>query len=179
VPIGRDLAGTAGPDVLLGAGASDRLRGLAGDDEIDGGDGRDLASGGAGGDRIAGGPGSDLILGGPGDDRLDGGAGPDVIAGGGGRDRIDGGPGNDTLRGGSGADVFVFGARSGIDRIADFAPGTDRLDLSALPGFGSWAEVQSALSSVPGGAVLDLGGGSLVLLTGIDPALLSARDFLL
>lgn len=178
VPIGRDLAGTAGPDVLLGAGASDRLRGLAGDDDIDGGDGRDLASGGAGADRIAGGPGSDLILGGPGDDRLEGGAGADVIAGGSGRDRIDGGPGNDTLRGGPGADVFVFAPRSGIDRIADFAPGTDRLDLSAHPGFGSWAEVRSALSSVPGGTVLDLGGGTLVLLTGIDPARLSAGDFL-
>jgi Ca2+-binding RTX toxin-like protein len=107
-----------------------------------------------------------------------GGAGPDLLVGGSGDDRLEGGPGNDTLRGGTGADVFVFVPGSGIDRIADFAPGEDRVDLSGHPGFGGWTAVAPALSAGQGGALLDLGGGDRVLLTGIDPASLTADDFL-
>lgn len=196
VRIGRDLAGTGGPDTLLGADGGDRIRGLGGDDRLeglggndalaggagndwlDGGAGREILSGGAGDDTAIGGAGGDILLGGPGDDRLEGGAGADLIVGGGGNDRIDGGPGNDTLRGGQGADVFVFRAGSGVDRIADFVPGVDHVDLSAHPGFGSWAEVQPALTAAQGGTLLDLGGGDLVLLAGIDQTSLAADDFL-
>jgi hypothetical protein len=72
----------------------------------------------------------------------------------------------------------VFQPGSEFDRIADFEPGIDRVDLSGHPGFGSWAQVQPALSAAPGGSILDLGGGDRVFLTGIEPALLSADDFL-
>jgi Ca2+-binding RTX toxin-like protein len=196
VQIGRDVTGTSGPDVLFGADGADRLRGLGGDDtleglrgndslaggagadRIDGGAGRDVASGGAGGDVVAGGAGGDLLMGGPGNDVIDGGAGADVIAGGGGNDRIEGGAGNDTLRGGAGADVFVFRSGSGVDRIADFAPGEDAIDLSGYPGFGTWAAVEAALSEGAGGALLALGGGDAVLLSGVDVAALGADDFL-
>jgi Ca2+-binding RTX toxin-like protein len=196
VRIGRDLAGTEGPDLLLGADGGDRLRGLggndtlrglagndaivggAGADRMEGGDGGDVLSGGAGDDVALGGPGGDLLLGGPGNDRLEGGPGAELIVGGSGNDRIDGGAGNDTFRGGAGADVFVFLPGSGVDRIADFTRGADRVDLSGHPGFGSWGAVQPALSAGSGGALLDLGGGDRVLLTGIDPAALTADDFL-
>jgi serralysin len=174
VQIGRDLAGTAGPDVLVGADAGDRLRGLAGDDMLSGLGARDVISGGFGADVILGGDGADFLMGGPGDDRIEGGPGADVISGGSGNDRIDGGPGNDTLRGGPGADVFVFRPGSGVDRIADFEPGLDRIEL---PGQ-SWEAVRSGLADGAGGTVLDLGGGDLLLLTGIDPLALSADDFL-
>ena len=196
VRIGRDLVGTEGPDTLLGADGSDRLMGLggndtleglggndallggAGNDRLDGGTGRDVLAGGAGDDNASGGPDGDILLGSPGNDALEGGAGADLIVGGSGNDRIDGGPGNDTLRGGQGADVFVFRPGSGIDRIADFTPRLDRMDLSSHPGFGGWAEVQPALTAAQGGTLLDLGGGDRVLLTGIDPASLTADDFL-
>ena len=196
VRIGRDLAGGPGADTLLGADGGDRLRGFGGDDTLqglggndalvggagadglEGGEGRDVLSGGADDDIAQGGPGGDLLLGGPGGDRLEGGAGSELITGGSGDDRIEGGPGNDTLRGGTGADVFVFLPGSGVDRIADFDRGADRVDLSGHPGFGGWADVRPALAPAPGGAILDLGGGDRVLLTGIDPASLTADDFL-
>ena len=65
-----------------------------------------------------------IMRGGHGDDTLGGGAGADLISG---------GPGTDRLIGGPGADCFVFGAiDTGNDRILDFEPTEDCLDLSAL-----------------------------------------------
>ena len=60
------------------------------------------------------------LLGSNGADTLTGGAGNDVIAG---------GPGSDTLTGNGGADTFAFTAapNGAVDRIADFASGTDKL----------------------------------------------------
>ena len=64
---------------------------------------------------VLGGSGRDTLMGTPGDDRITGGAGADV------------------LTGGAGADTFVYlSLRDAGDRITDFVPGTDRLDLSAL-----------------------------------------------
>jgi hypothetical protein len=97
-------------------GRAPRIVGTGGDDR---------ARGTAFADRIAGRDGDDALIGGGGADRLDGGPG---------RDRLVGGPGRDTLAGGPGADTFVFAAaaHAGRDRIRDFAPGTDRIDLSAI-----------------------------------------------
>jgi Ca2+-binding RTX toxin-like protein len=173
--IGRNLGGGAGADRVTGADSPDRLRGLDGDDAIDGFGGRDVIAGGNGADAVTGGAGGDMILGGPGNDALTGGEGADLIAGGGGADRIEGGPGNDTLRGGAEADLFVFAPGSGTDRIADFAPG-DVIDLSARPGVSGPGSLN--LSSTPDGALIDLGGGDRVILTGIDAASLGADDFL-
>jgi Ca2+-binding RTX toxin-like protein len=65
-----------------------------------------------------------------GDDLLLGGAGADVVTGGDGADIIGDGAGTDTLAGGAGADRFVLSGDGTADRIADFEPGQDRLDLS-------------------------------------------------
>lgn len=64
---------------------------------------------------------------------LQGGAGRDNLLGTAGDDRITGGAGADVLTGGAGADTFVYQSiRDAGDRITDFVPGTDRIDLSAL-----------------------------------------------
>ncbi|MET4128793.1 calcium-binding protein [Roseovarius sp. MBR-6] len=75
-----------------------------------------------------------LLTGTAGDDLLMArGFGADTLSGGAGNDILVSGPGETAMRGGAGADVFVVSAGSGLVRITDFAPGTDRLDLSALP----------------------------------------------
>jgi cysteinyl-tRNA synthetase len=65
-------------------------------------------------------------------DRINALAGNDRVNGRAGNDRLDGGLGQDTLIGGTGRDQFVFDTKLGssnIDRITDFAPGTDRIVL--------------------------------------------------
>ena len=70
---------------------------------------------------------------GNGADTLYGLGGDDIIAAGAGDDALIGGAGNDTLTGGSGKDIFVIDSyRFDRDVVADFAIGTDKLDLSAL-----------------------------------------------
>jgi Ca2+-binding RTX toxin-like protein len=110
----------SGADRIVGSGESDALLGYGG---------RDVLKGGGGNDRLGGGYGNDT---------LDGGTGHDRIFGGGGDDRILSGTGSDTLTGGAGNDRFVFasaaaaGAWSGRDRITDFAPDRDMIDLAAI-----------------------------------------------
>ncbi|MBD3676953.1 MAG: hypothetical protein HUJ27_00955 [Rhodobacteraceae bacterium] len=72
-------------------------------------------------DILTGSEAGDLIEGRDGDDTINGGAGADIL-----RD----GAGVDSLRGGVGADYFLFVADGEIDRIEDFEPGIDRIDLS-------------------------------------------------
>lgn len=79
-----------------------------------------LLTGTGTGDQLRGGAGDDLLLGRWGNDTLLGGPGQDVLVA---------GPGRDSLYGGGDADVFVFTADGQPDRIEDFQPGLDRLDL--------------------------------------------------
>jgi len=89
------------------------------------------------------------------DDSLFGGAGDDVLDGGAGADRLEGGGGVDALTGGSGADRFVFVPGDGIDRIADFAPGEDRLLFVGLAGAGDLALGIDALGNAVVGYGVD------------------------
>jgi len=77
---------------------------------------------------------ADSLVAGMGDDSLSGGAGNDTLSGGVGNDTLSGGAGDDSLIGGLGADVFKFDTdlkTAGIDTIADFVTGTDKIVLSA------------------------------------------------
>jgi Ca2+-binding RTX toxin-like protein len=69
------------------------------------------------------------------DNTLTGNIAMNALSGGAGDDRIDGMAGRDTLTGGDGADLFSFstGIKDGknVDAIKDFAPGEDKLYLSA------------------------------------------------
>jgi Ca2+-binding RTX toxin-like protein len=70
------------------------------------------------------------LLGSTGNDTLIGGAGNNRLVGSGGNDRLSGGAGTDTLTGGAGADAFVVnGPADGVDRITDFTPGTDFMEI--------------------------------------------------
>jgi hypothetical protein len=101
---------------------------------INGGSGSNTLRGTALGDRIEGRTGDDILYGRKGADIIVGGKDDDVIYGGRGHDDISGGLGNDVLKGGRGNDTFVFDTALGpdnIDRIKDFTPGEDRIELSA------------------------------------------------
>ena len=106
----------SGRDQLLGSSQNDHMVGYRGADALSGDRGADTLFGRAGADTLSGGRGSDRLGGGAGADLLDGGACPDL------------------LRGGDGRDVFRFGDATAADgdRIADFATGRDRIDLSAI-----------------------------------------------
>ena len=84
---------------------------------------------------IFGGSGTDTLSGLDGADELRGETGADTLLGGDGDDLLIGGSGTDSSTGGAGADTFRMstqyesGLGAAADRITDFAPGTDLIDL--------------------------------------------------
>lgn len=88
--------------------------------------------------RLVGTSGDDVLQGLASDEILRGLAGDDLLQGNLGRDLLSGGAGADTFRYASLADSFRTAASNGSDRILDFNPGEDKVDLSALgfTGFG-------------------------------------------
>jgi len=142
-----NLLGGTGNDTIQAGDGIDLVYGGAGNDEISGEQGNDTLMGGPGDDSLSGDEGNDTIVGGEGDDGLFGGDGSDFLRGGSGNDILEGGSGRDILKGGPGEDTFVFGPGSTgvgqLDRIADFRPGEDRIELSRslLPGSGLGSEL--------------------------------------
>jgi Ca2+-binding RTX toxin-like protein len=148
---------------------NDQVTGRLLDDMILLGNGRDLADGGAGNDTIWGDNGRDILRGGDGNDLLSGGNNRDQLFGGAGADTLTGGGFNDLLTGGTGADVFVITPASGTDRITDFEPGIDRIDLQSPP--------QSLTFTAVSGSTVVSAGDLTVLIMGLDPSLITAVDF--
>lgn len=111
------------------------------------------------------------------DNQITGSATSNWLLGGTGNDRIEGKGGNDVLFGESGNDIFVFGFGSGADLIGDFVPGSDRIDLSQRGT--SWTVISNSLHEYGGSTAIDLGNGSLIVLSGISAAQLQASDFIL
>ena len=122
---------TGGNDILDGSASSSPL-------EI-------YAAGGT--DSIIGGTGSDFLWGGSSDDTVSGNAGDDTLVGETGSDTLTGGTGIDALYGNSGnggdgaVDTFVFIDNWGIDFVFDFDNDIDKLDVSAVSGLNSIADV--------------------------------------
>jgi serralysin len=132
------LVGGFGNDLIDGGAGNDSVYGTHGMDTIYGLNGHDLLAGEVGRDRLYGGNGDDTLVGGRGNDRLFGGAGNDRLNGGTHDDILFAGTGSDRLTGGEGADQFVWRALNESsadrtrDRIMDFEPGLDKIDISAL-----------------------------------------------
>ncbi|MFM6588504.1 MAG: bluetail domain-containing putative surface protein, partial [Microcystis panniformis] len=78
------------------------------------------------------------ITGNSGNNSLNGAAGIDTLIGGAGNDSLNGAAGIDTLTGGTGTDIFIFqfsqSTAAALDRVTDFAIGTDKIDLLSQAG---------------------------------------------
>jgi Ca2+-binding RTX toxin-like protein len=102
----------------------------------------------AGNDELIGGSTGEQLAGEGGNDRIFGNGGNDILLGGSGNDLLNGGSGADLMTGGDGTDSFVFDsgrtfatADFGIDRIVDFAKGTDKVVLDKTS-FGAISSTQ-------------------------------------
>ncbi|PLX38033.1 MAG: hypothetical protein C0606_07255 [Hyphomicrobiales bacterium] len=179
------VAGRAGGDLIRGGSGSDKIFGEYGNDVLFGEVGRDTLNGGYGADTLNGGVyndvlygriGRDVLLGGGQADKLFGNQGYDTLKGGGGNDVLTGGPGNDRLLGNFGADRFVFDDGFDRDRIVDFTPNVDTIDLRPYSGLANFSDV-TIRANPAGYAVVDLGSDEIVLV-GVTPSQLDAGDFL-
>jgi Ca2+-binding RTX toxin-like protein len=168
---GLDLIG--GFEAVLGGSGADHITGSKGANVLRGRGGGDSLFGGAGNDRLAGGLGANRLDGGTGNDRLLGGDHVDVLSGGDGDDILHGGYDVDRATGGAGADRFVWrdveelfaNTGTGFDRILDFAPGVDRIDLSAIDPDGTGGDnaftfVGTGPLTAPGQVVIRQQGGN-------------------
>lgn len=177
------LRGGEGDDSMFGSGAFDDLHGNQGNDTIDGGLGYDWVVGGQGNDWLTGDGGGnwgltgDIVLGNLGDDTLWGGMGPDILRGGQGNDSIwgdmdadflSGDRGDDTIKGGSGADTFQTFVGAGVDRILDFSLAEGDRVMFETPG------TPYTLRQEGADTVIDLGGGTQMILVGVNSATLPA-----
>jgi Ca2+-binding RTX toxin-like protein len=98
-----------------------------------------------------------------------GSSGPDTI--------FDGG-GSDVLTGRGGADVFLMDTDGRLDRITDFQPGLDRIDLSLIEGVYDPADLTMTMTAT--GLRIEYGSETLIVENAaggpIDPATLDRAD---
>jgi len=160
------ILGTESDDVLAGTTGADHILGNGGDDRLYGRDGNDILDGGSGADRLVAGGGNDVLI---------------------------GGAGADTLYGQAGSDVFKYGSIDDAgDRIADFTPGEDVLDLRDLLSDVEYDSLDEVLSQAldpgtdtvtiavdPDGAAGPAGFESLVDLSNLGSLLDTSEDIYL
>jgi Ca2+-binding RTX toxin-like protein len=118
-------------NLATGTGTGGHAQGdtLSGIELINGSAFGDTLSGSSGSDVIYGGAGNDIIHGGGGNDYLFGGDGNDTIFAEAGDDMLDGGAGDDILNGGIDNDVYVVTRNAGNDRINNYDPSGDDVDV--------------------------------------------------
>jgi Ca2+-binding RTX toxin-like protein len=154
---GWTLALSASAELQEGAGAA-RLLGI-GDLNLTGHGGANVLTGNNGANVLKGAAGNDLLIGNRGNDWLSDGSGMD------------------TLEGGSGEDRFVMAADDHADRILDFRPGVDRIDLTAWVGLTGHGQL--TLAAVAGGVRVSHGSQSVIVEgPGVTVAALNAAQFI-
>ena len=148
--------------------------------------------------RRPGGPGRDgrrvanAIVGSNFNDVFSGDGNDNTLNGGFGFDHLDGRGGNDRLVGGNGSDTFVFAAvpaasntnpsGTNFDTVADYAAGTDKIDLTALGlGSGNFAALQNMMTEANGNVTISVDATDHLTIVGTTIATLQAHqsDFLL
>lgn len=148
------------PVYLIGTSADETLLGTSSDDYL------------------AGQGGADSLVGGAGWDTLKGGAGNDIINAGSEDDYLEGGEGDDTLTGGANADSFNFNVTFdgtttsiwGHDVITDFTPGEDGITIYVE---GETPSSHLTVTDTVDGALISLGSGNSILVSGVSSADLS------
>ncbi len=105
-----------------------------------------------------------------------GGNGADTITASATGAHLDGGAGNDTLKAGAGADTVHFGTSDRADLVQSFNVAQDVVTLQDT-GLTHMSQILVRMLDTPQGAVLDLGNGDKLTLTGVTVADLSAANF--
>ena len=86
--------------------------------------------------------------------------------------------GADTLTGTGGNDLFVFAQPIGNDTIYDFNVASDQIDLVGFTGIAGFGDIAGAIAGDnKGDTVITLGAGETITLQTVDPASLTAADF--
>ncbi len=175
-PLGYEIFGLDGNDLMIGGQTDDLLSGGSNDDSVFGIWGSDEVYGDNGNDILGGVLGSnDRVFGGDGSDTLLSAGGGDVLVGGSILlPHLRGAPGSDITPGDGFADTFVFTPRaSEAATIQDFEPGIDQINLALLA---------TDMADV---AILDVGGEAHVLvgtleitLEGVAASAVSVSDFI-
>ncbi|CCI30236.1 conserved hypothetical protein [Microcystis aeruginosa PCC 9809] len=142
-----DFIGTSGPDTLAGTSGADAMTGLAGNDTYTVNDAGDLVieALNQGTDTVQAAisytlPNNveNLLLTGTGNLNGTGNGLNNQITGNSGNNTLNGAAGRDTLTGGTGTDIFIFqfsqSTSAALDRVTDFAIGTDKIDLLSQSG---------------------------------------------
>ena len=127
---------------------------------------------------FSGGGMGNLTVGTQDDDALTATSGNDSILAGQGTDTIAAGGGNDTISGGTQGDVFVFVRETGAsDVITDFELGRDVIDLrdASFTGLDEFTDL--TITNDGGDAIVDIGDGHTIRLSGVDYATLDANAF--
>ncbi|GLQ20832.1 DUF4214 domain-containing protein [Algimonas porphyrae] len=93
-------------------------------------------------------------------------------------DTLTGGAGKDLMFGGKGRDTFVFDDdNTGVDTIMDFESGLDVIQITNVPGFTTFAQVQAAAVQNGTNTVITLNNGNQIILRNVDRDSLTQNDF--
>lgn len=162
------LDGGLGDDTVNAGSGDDSVMADAGNDNLNGGSGFDtldfssVGNGvsvnltsktavGSGTDVVAsfeavmGSAFADSLTGDKNANSLSGGAGDDVLRGMGGADILRGGEGQDVFSWGAAKDVIDSGVHLGVDHVADFTAGEDKLSISGLLGTQAWSTIDDVV----------------------------------
>nr|WP_249182823.1 Ig-like domain-containing protein [Burkholderia ambifaria] len=86
--------------------------------------------------------------------------------------------GDDQLTGSAGNDLFVFSQPIGADTLHTFDLAADKIDLVGFTGIASFSDVQAHLADdANGNAVITLGDGATITVTGVHSADLTGDNF--